>query len=99
MMSMAWLTFLVGMAALWGAAARAPMGGFLLDCLLGVAGAAAVLGVVAFAPGVRRMEVPHRMPLLGVIACPVPAALAVWSWFNVGLRTVRCRPGTPPDDT
>jgi hypothetical protein len=84
MMSMAWLTCLVGMAALWGAAAGAPMGGFLLDCLLGVASAAAVLGAVAFAPGVRRMEVPYRMLVLGMIACPVPAVLAVWTWLNVG---------------
>lgn len=82
--SMAWLAFLVGMTALWSAADGAWVGGFLLDCLLCVAGAAAALGAVAFAPGVRRMEGPHRMLLLGSLACPVPAVLAVWTWFNVG---------------
>lgn len=82
--SMAWLAFLVGMAALWGAADGASVGGFLLDWVLRVAGAVAVLGAVAFAPGVRRLQGPHRMLLLGILACPVPAVLAVWTWFNVG---------------
>ena len=84
MMSMVWLAVLVGLAALGGAAAGAPMGASLPDCLLGVAGAAAVLGAMAFAPGVRRMELPHRMLLLGVIACPGPVVLVVWTWFSIG---------------
>ncbi|WP_240496346.1 hypothetical protein [Streptomyces torulosus] len=72
------------MAAVWGVAAGAAMGGFLLERLVGVAGAAAVLGAVAFAPGLRRMQGPRRALLLGALACPIPAVLAVWSWFNVG---------------
>lgn len=53
--SLALLTFVVGMAALWGAAEGAPVGDFVLSFCGIVVGAAAVLGALAFAPGVRRL--------------------------------------------
>ncbi|MGW1894414.1 hypothetical protein ACWCP6_29860 [Streptomyces sp. NPDC002004] len=84
LLSLGWLTFLVGMTALWGAADGASVGGFLLTFVLSVAGAFAVLTALAFAPGVRRLTWASRLLLLGVLAFPVPVGLAVWAWFATG---------------
>ncbi|MFP3991678.1 hypothetical protein U9R90_30255 [Streptomyces sp. E11-3] len=82
--SLAGLTFLVGLSALLGSAAGVPVGGFLLRFALAVAGAAAALAALGFAPGVRRLEWPNRMLLLGSLACPVPAVLAISTWIQAG---------------
>ena len=85
--SLGWLTFLVGMVTLWGLAdgmSWAEARDFVLPYVLTVAGAAAVLVALAFAPGIRRLTPLTRLLLLGALACPVPAGLAVWSWLRVG---------------
>ncbi|OKK06083.1 hypothetical protein AMK26_08355 [Streptomyces sp. CB03234] len=82
--SLAWLTCLVAMAAVWGAAAGAPMGGFLLRCALIVAGAAAAVIALACAPGIRRTAPSTRLLLTGALACPAPTALAIWTWIHAG---------------
>ncbi|MFI5689658.1 hypothetical protein [Streptomyces sp. NPDC051636] len=81
---MAWLTFLVGMVALWGAAEGAAVGGLLAEYAAGLASGAALLAALAFAPGVRRMTPTGRRLLLTVLACPVPLVLAVVTWLGVG---------------
>ncbi|MGW2426666.1 hypothetical protein ACWC0C_47290 [Streptomyces sp. NPDC001709] len=83
-LSMAWLTFLVGMVALWGAAEGAAVGGLLAEYAAGVAGGAALLAVLAFVPGVRRMTPAGRRLLLTAVACPVPLVLAVVTWLSAG---------------
>ncbi|MEU2711906.1 hypothetical protein [Streptomyces sp. NPDC007205] len=83
-LSMAWLTFLVGMVALWGAAEGAAVGGFLAQYAAGVAGGAALLAALAFVPGVRRMTPAGRRLLLTAVACPVPLVLAVVTWLGAG---------------
>ncbi|MFD5795860.1 hypothetical protein ACFWIO_20430 [Streptomyces diastatochromogenes] len=85
--SLGWLTFLVGMVALWGLAdgmSWAEARGFVLPYALTVAGAAAALTALAFAPGVRRLTPLTRLLLTGALACPVPTGLAVWTWVQVG---------------
>ncbi|MFK8909719.1 hypothetical protein [Streptomyces sp. YS-3] len=74
--SLALLTLVVGMAALWGAADGAPVRDFVLTYFGTVLGAAAALGALAFAPGVRRLAPASRLLLLGALACPVPALYA-----------------------
>ncbi|MFD7403164.1 hypothetical protein ACFV7R_10925 [Streptomyces sp. NPDC059866] len=82
--SLGWLTLLVGMAAVWGAAEGAPVGGVLLRFVLIVVGAAAALTAAAFAPGIRRMALAGRALIVGALAAPVPAGLAVYTWIHVG---------------
>lgn len=72
------------MAALWGAAAGAPLGGILLRYALIVASAGASLTALAFAPGIRRLATESRLLLLGVLACPAPTVLAITTWFRTG---------------
>ncbi len=76
-MSVSWLCFLVGMTALWGAAAGAPVGGFLLRCSAVLCGGAGMIVAVCRAPAVRRMSGDVRSLLLGALACPVPLVLAI----------------------
>ncbi|MCI4041245.1 hypothetical protein [Streptomyces sp. TRM75563] len=83
-MSVSWLCFLVGMTALWGAAAGAPVGGFLLCCSAVLCGGAGIFVAVCRAPAVRRMSGDGRGLLLGALACPVPLVLATVAWFSVG---------------
>ncbi|MGW3208993.1 hypothetical protein [Streptomyces sp. NPDC001135] len=83
-LSMAWLTFLVGMVALWGAAEGAAVGGLLAEYAAGVAGGAALLAALASVPGVRRITPAGRRLLLTAVACPVPLVLAVVTWWGVG---------------
>jgi hypothetical protein len=85
--SLGWLTFLVGMCALWSladGATWADVRGFVLPYALTVVGAAAVLTALAFVPGVRRLAPLTRLLLLGVLACPVPTGLMVWTWLRIG---------------
>lgn len=82
--SLAWLTFLVGMVAVWGAAAGQPIGDLLRTFFLTVATAAATLIALAFAPGIRRLAPATRLLLLGALACPVPTCLAVVTWAQTG---------------
>ncbi|MFI8238885.1 hypothetical protein ACIF83_16695 [Streptomyces sp. NPDC085866] len=85
--SVGWLTFLVGMVALWGladGASWAETRAFALPYALTVAGAAAALLALAFAPGVRRLTPLTRLLLLGALAFPVPTGLALWTWVRVG---------------
>ncbi|GKQ40007.1 hypothetical protein [Streptomyces sp. A012304] len=84
MTSLAWLTFLIGMVAVWLAAEGEPVGGFLLRYGLIYAAFAAVLSALASAPGIRRLDVSARLLLLGVLAAPAPTALALWTWVNSG---------------
>ncbi|MFD9521203.1 hypothetical protein [Streptomyces sp. NPDC059979] len=83
-LSLAWLASLFGIAVVWMAAAGGPVGGLVLRVALVVVGAAAGLTALAFAPGVRRLAPASRLLLLGALACPVPTALAIWSWFHTG---------------
>ncbi|THA34614.1 hypothetical protein E6R18_07300 [Streptomyces sp. A1277] len=83
-LSVAWLTFLVGMIAVWSAASGEAVGGFLAVYAACVAGGAALLAALAFVPAVRRMAPAKRGLLLSVVACPVPLTLAVATWVSVG---------------
>ncbi|MFD7490864.1 hypothetical protein ACFV8T_00310 [Streptomyces sp. NPDC059832] len=82
--SLAWLTFLVALTALWGAAEGTAVGGFVLQFVLIVTGAAVALTALAFAPGVRRLHWAGRLLLTGALACPVTTGLAIGSWIHVG---------------
>lgn len=83
-MSLVWLAFLVGMTALWVAAAGEPIADFLLRYVLIAVGAVAALTALAFAPGVRRLAAERRLLLLGALACPVPTTLAITTWIQAG---------------
>lgn len=74
--SLAWITFMVGLVALWGAADGAPVGDFVMSYLGIIIGAAGALAALAFAPGVRRLAPASRLLLLGAVACPVPTVYA-----------------------
>ncbi|MBT2398541.1 hypothetical protein [Streptomyces sp. ISL-100] len=82
--SLAWLMCLVSLTAVWGLAAGAPVGSFLLRCALTVTGSAAALAALYFAPGIRRLATASRLLLVGAVACPVPTGLAIWTWFQTG---------------
>ncbi|MFK4066523.1 hypothetical protein [Streptomyces sp. NPDC029674] len=82
--SLAWITLLVGLAALWGAAEGAEVGAFVLQYAAIVAAAAAALTALVFAPGVRRLSWASRLFLAGVVACPVATGFAFWSWAHTG---------------
>ncbi|WP_331748787.1 MULTISPECIES: hypothetical protein [unclassified Streptomyces] len=82
--SLAWLTFLVAMTALWGVAEGTAVGGFVLQFVLIVTSAAVALIALAFAPGVRRLHRAGRLLLTGALACPVTTGLAIGSWIYVG---------------
>ncbi|MET9558265.1 hypothetical protein [Streptomyces sp. NPDC006645] len=84
LVSLAWLAFLVSMTTVWGLAAEMPVGGFLLRYALIVAGSAAALIALAFAPGVRRLATESRLLLTGVVAFPAPTVLAVTTWIQAG---------------
>ncbi|MFE9999837.1 hypothetical protein [Streptomyces avermitilis] len=83
-MSLAWLTFLVGLTALWSAAEGTSASGLLAGYAGCVIGGAALLTALAFVPGVRRMTTAGRSLSLSSVACPVPLVLAVATWFSVG---------------
>ncbi|MFB8218207.1 hypothetical protein [Streptomyces anulatus] len=83
-LSVSWLCFLVGMTALWGVAAGAPVGGLLLCCFAVLCVGAGMFVAVCRAPAVRRMSGDARSLLLGALACPVPLVLAVAAWFSIG---------------
>ncbi|MGW0771439.1 hypothetical protein [Streptomyces sp. NPDC002676] len=83
-LSMAWLTFLLSVLALWGAAEGTAVGGLLAEYAAGVAGGAALLAALALVPAVRRMTPAGRRLLLTAVACPVPLVLAVVTWLGVG---------------
>lgn len=82
--SLAWLTLLVGVVAVWAAAAGEPVGDFLWPFFLTVAGAAVALSALAFVPGIRRLTSAIRLLLLGALACPVPTGLAILTWTRIG---------------
>ena len=82
--SLAWLTFLVGIVALWAAAAGEPVGDFLWPYALTAGGAAAALTGLAFAPGIRRLTPATRLLVLGALAFPVPTGFAITTWIRVG---------------
>ncbi|MFD8443227.1 hypothetical protein ACFV11_11615 [Streptomyces globisporus] len=83
-LSVSWLCFLVGITALWGAAAGAPVGGLLLRCAAVLCCGAGMFVAVCRAPAVRRMSGDVRSLVLGALACPVPLILATAVWFSVG---------------
>ncbi|MGC4947055.1 hypothetical protein ACLQ2N_12770 [Streptomyces sp. DT224] len=82
--SVAWLTSLVWIVSVWGAASGAAAGGFLATYAACLVGGAALLAALAFVPPVRRMAPPRRALLLCAVACPVPLTLAVATWVTVG---------------
>ncbi|MFC8827400.1 hypothetical protein ACFT9I_18890 [Streptomyces sp. NPDC057137] len=84
LVSLAWLAFLVSMTTVWGLAAGVSAGGLFLRYVLIVAGSAAALIALAFAPGVRRLTAESRLLLAGVLAFPVPAILAITTWIQTG---------------
>ncbi|MDG4863352.1 hypothetical protein P8605_34955 [Streptomyces sp. T-3] len=73
-----------GIALIFWAAAGGPVGSYVLHALGAVLGAAALLAGLAFAPGIRRLSAAARLALLGALACPVPVALAAWTWSLLG---------------
>jgi hypothetical protein len=83
--SCAWLAYLVGVVAVSAGAdgAWASAGSFLLWCALIAAGAVGALTALALAPGVRRLAPESRLLLLGALACPAPAVLAVCTWAGL----------------
>ncbi|MEV5582496.1 hypothetical protein AB0L39_28535 [Streptomyces parvus] len=83
-LSVSWLCSLAGMAALWGAAAGEPVGGFLLCCFAVLVVGGGMFVAVCRVPAVRRMSGDARSLLLGALACPVPLVLATATWFSVG---------------
>ncbi|MFE9464318.1 hypothetical protein ACFYNW_11780 [Streptomyces virginiae] len=84
LLSVCWVGGLFTVALVWGAAAGQPVGGLLLLLVLVPAAAAAGLTALARAPGVRRLAASTRLLLLGALACPVPAVLAVVLWIRTG---------------
>ncbi|WP_234336456.1 hypothetical protein [Streptomyces sp. NRRL S-920] len=82
--SLAWITLLVGLVALWGAAEGADAGALILQYVAIVAGAATALTALMFAPGIRRRSWASRLFLAGVVACPVTTGFALWSWSYTG---------------
>ncbi|WP_314242987.1 hypothetical protein [Streptomyces sp. DSM 40907] len=83
LLSVSWVGGLLSIALIWGAAAGQPIAELLLWFLPLPAGAVG-LAALARAPGVRRLAVSTRVLLLGALACPVPAVLAVRLWFLTG---------------
>ncbi|MFD7978583.1 hypothetical protein [Streptomyces sp. NPDC059071] len=66
---------MVGIAAVWGLAEGADMGGFLLaSALIGLA-VAALPVAAAFVPAVRRLSVAGRLLVVGLVALPFAAGL------------------------
>ncbi len=61
-----------------------PVGGLLLRYVLIVAGSAAALTALAFAPGIRKLTTESRLLLAGALAFPVPAILAITTWIQTG---------------
>jgi hypothetical protein len=84
MASLAWLTLLLGIVAVWMMAAGESVVAFILPFALIYVVYAAVLTACAYAPGVRRLAPAARLLLLGALAAPVPTTLAAWTWFNTG---------------
>ncbi|MFE1755340.1 hypothetical protein [Streptomyces anandii] len=82
--SLAWLTFLCAMVALWGAAEGQAVGDLVMTYVLVVAGGAGLLTALAFTPGVRRLSPAGRLLLTGVLACPVTTGVAVVTWVHAG---------------
>ncbi|MFH9978486.1 hypothetical protein ACH4ND_04355 [Streptomyces sp. NPDC017179] len=83
LVSCAWLAYLVGVVVVSAVTEGASPGGFLLWCALIVAAAVGALTAIAFAPGVRRLAPESRLLLLGALACPAPALLAVLTWTGL----------------
>ncbi|MEW1795427.1 hypothetical protein [Streptomyces niveus] len=52
--------------------------------MLIVAGSAAALTALAFAPGIRKLTTESRLLLAGALAFPVPAILAITTWIQTG---------------
>jgi uncharacterized membrane protein YedE/YeeE len=84
LVALSWITLLVGVVAVFGAAAGEPVGWFLAGyagCLLG--GAALLLWLRRW-PVVRRMASDRRSLLLAALTCPVPVLVAVVTWAGAG---------------
>lgn len=82
--SLAWITLLVGLVAVWGAAEGADAGAFVLQYVAIVIGAAAALTALVLAPGIRCLSWTSRLFLAGVVACPVVTGFAFWSLAYTG---------------
>ncbi|MFF9979629.1 hypothetical protein [Streptomyces erythrochromogenes] len=70
-------------ALLWTAAAGETAAGAIVPLLLIPAGAGALIAL-ARTSRLRAMAASTRMLVLGAVACPVPAALALWLWTLTG---------------
>ncbi|WP_330242448.1 hypothetical protein [Streptomyces sp. NBC_00525] len=84
LISVAWITFLVWIVAVWGAAAGEPTGGYLALYAACLATGAALLAALATRPAIRRMPPPRRALLLNAVACPIPLTLAILTWTTTG---------------
>lgn len=84
LVALSWLAFLLSLTTVWGMAAGLPVGGLLLRYVLIVAGSAAALTALAFAPGVRRLTAELRLLLTAVLAFPAPTVLAIGAWIHTG---------------
>ncbi|MFJ3658924.1 hypothetical protein ACIPPM_00455 [Streptomyces sp. NPDC090119] len=82
--ALAWLTFVMAIMTVWGAAEGLAVGGLVLRYVLTVVGTAAALTALAFAPGVRRLSREGRWLLTGALVCPVVVGLAVGFWVEAG---------------
>lgn len=81
LLSCAVLAFDGAIAALWGTSTA---GDLLLRYALITVGTVAVLAALAFAPGVRRLPTEGRLLLMGAVAFPVPAFLAIGVLSQLG---------------
>ncbi|MFE9297714.1 hypothetical protein [Streptomyces niveus] len=84
LMSLAWLALLVSMTTVWGVAAGMSVGGLLLRYVPIVAGSAAAVTALAFAPGIRQLTTESRLLLAGALVFPVPTILAMTTWIQTG---------------
>ncbi|MFI8828144.1 hypothetical protein [Streptomyces sp. NPDC053431] len=69
---------LVLIAAFWDASEGQPVGGMLLGAGLFGIGIFAVPAALTFVPPARRLSVPARFLLAGVLALPLTFGLLVW---------------------
>ncbi|MFG2293305.1 hypothetical protein [Streptomyces sp. NPDC048603] len=81
--SLAWLTIVVGIVAIWSAAAGGPVGEFLTPIVLIAVAAVGTFTGLAFIPAIRRLPATTRLLVLGILACPFATGLAIWTWLQM----------------
>ncbi|WP_143570547.1 hypothetical protein [Streptomyces acidiscabies] len=77
LVSVAWMTLVVGLGVLLGVVDG-------LSYVAYLAAGVAVLASLALIPPLRRLALPARMLVLGVLALPVPVGVAMWTAVMLG---------------